>query len=70
MDLKKLNLDLFVGGMGAAARAELLDGELFRLPLFVSRGRVVAPFARVALHPNQVSHRCNLLPPPLWRNFR
>jgi hypothetical protein len=49
---KALNLNLFVRRMDPATRAELLDGELFRLPFLVSGGRIVTPFAGVALHPD------------------
>jgi hypothetical protein len=49
---KALNLYLFVRRVDPATRAELLDGELFRLPFLVSGGRVIAPFAGVALHPD------------------
>src|SRR5258708_17294979 len=52
-----LNLDFFMLRMAAAARTKLLDRELLGLPLLVLRGRIVAPFAAVALQPDQVSHR-------------
>jgi hypothetical protein len=37
-------------GMGAARRAELLDGEFVGLLLFIFGGGVVAAFASVARH--------------------
>src|SRR5579883_1595843 len=43
--------------MGATTRAELLDRELFGLPLFVACGRIITPFASVALQANQVPHQ-------------
>jgi hypothetical protein len=42
--------------MSAAARAELLDGELVGLLLLVLGGGVVAPFASIACKADQVSH--------------
>jgi hypothetical protein len=42
--------------MGPAARAELFDGELFRLTLLVFGRRVIAPFTAVALKTDQISH--------------
>jgi hypothetical protein len=39
-------------GMGAARRAELLNGELVGLLFFVFGGGVIAPFASVAGHPD------------------
>ena len=46
------NLTFFMYGMGAARRAELLDGEFVGLLLFIFGGGVVAAFASVAGHPN------------------
>ena len=39
-------------GVGAARRAELLDGELVGLLLLIFGGGVIAAFASVAGHPN------------------
>jgi hypothetical protein len=42
--------------MAAATGAELFDRELFRLPLLVLAGGVVAPLASVTLKADQISH--------------
>ena len=44
-----LNLGFFMDRMASAARAKLLDGEFFGLPLLIFAGDVVAPLTAVAL---------------------
>jgi hypothetical protein len=51
-----LNLGFFMDGMASATWAELFDGKLFRLTLFVFAGHVITPFTAVALKPNKISH--------------
>jgi hypothetical protein len=48
--------------MRAAGRAELLDSELVGLLLFVFGGGVVATFASVARHSDEISHDYILSP--------
>jgi hypothetical protein len=43
-------------GVSTAGRAELLNRELVGLLLLVFGGGVIAPFASVARHPDQISH--------------
>jgi hypothetical protein len=47
-----LNLGLFMFRMAPATRTELLDRELFGLPLLVLAGGVIAPLASVARQPD------------------
>jgi hypothetical protein len=51
-----------MGGMAAAAGTEFLDREFLSLPFLVPATRIIASLARIALQPNQISHRLTLLP--------
>ena len=55
------NFTLFVYRMAATTRAEFLDRKLVGLALLVLGGRVIAPFATIALKSYQVSHLSFLL---------
>ena len=49
---RPLDLGLFMFRMASAARTELLDRELFGLPLLVLAGGVITPLASVARQPD------------------